>query len=454
MKPSKFWIPGSFLFFAGLFLFLLIPQANAASAKFTPTLELGYHWNNNIMATDPDQIDSISVQWADYLVGLNGMVKSKNITLSLGGDAGYSQAVSSTKDLERLVKNSVSNLSYLNADLIAGFDYTNPRLEFSLTDAFKRNRTFSDIFGIQNSDFSNFYLYDDNVATATLKWRMGAHFDALAQYSYWVTMFEKPQGDITTHYGNSYQQSGEFKLMYKINPKVSAGLDLQGGERVYAENTQRDTLGNEIKQKVSSYTYLQELAEVDFAFDPRTSLIVAAGANQRQFFNQGDFKLKDEDYPVARINFIRAVKNQYDLTLSGECGSNTYGLNEYFTYYQAGVLFDYYIRKQLHLTADVIYKNDTFSRSSLDLEEIWAKNRVDGIIIAEGGFTWDMLRKQDVPYLSLSAKYEYLDRNSNIDGKDNDYEPGYGGLHYSYNTTVQSAFVQLIFNPSILIGPR
>ena len=117
------------------FIFCLFARpAGAASARFTPSLDIGYQWNDNIQALDRDQFNPIAVQWLNYMVGLDGNVKGQRFNLSLGGHAGYSQYISSNEDLKKLVDMHIANLNYLNLDLTGDAQYLTSSMAFEIND--------------------------------------------------------------------------------------------------------------------------------------------------------------------------------------------------------------------------------------------------------------------------------------------------------------------------------
>ena len=430
-------------------------RARAASARFTPSLLLNYHWNDNIQAIDPDQVDPIAVQWIDYMIGLDAAFKAQNLSMSLGGAAGYSQYVATSQDLKKLVDLHLSDLNYLNLALRGNLEYLTASQAFDLDDQLKRNRIFSDIFGPQNSDFSDFYLYTDNLASAQWRFRTRSPFYGLFRYEFESTNFDKPKGDWTSKQGSSYQHHGYAKFAYKINPKAELGLDLQGGQRTYDDSIVKDQFGYERKVQVVDYDFYQALLDFTYKLSAKASLEAAAGAHVRQFFGKSNDTpdLKDYTLPIGRISYNQASKNQYGLTLAGEYSSNTYGINLYFNYWQVSGDFKYYIRKPFYLDFTGIYKQDTYNRENLDLENVWRHNRVDNVGIASIALVWDALRKAETPYLSFNLGYQFQNRDSSID-KAEDYVAAWPGLYTSYNTQVNTVAFQLIFNPSVLIGPR
>ena len=140
----------------GLCLFCVMPgRTDAASARFTPSLDIGYHWNDNIESIDRDKIDPISAQWLDYMVGVDASVKSNKLSFALGGHAGFSEYINTSTNLNKLTDMRIHNLNYANLDLTGDASYTTRSMAFEIDDILKRNRQLSDIFGFQNSDFSD-----------------------------------------------------------------------------------------------------------------------------------------------------------------------------------------------------------------------------------------------------------------------------------------------------------
>ena len=246
------------------------------------------------------------------------------------------------------------------------------------------------------------------------------------------------------------------KFMYKLNPKSDIGLDLEGAERLYQETVIRDKSGFERKQKLSSYYYYQPLIDFDYKFNPKSSLMVAAGMQSRYFIDQpkNGPELKNYTIPIFRIGYNQGQPYQYMWNVGAEYSTNTYGQDLYFKYLQASTNFTYYISKSLSVNANFSYGQDTYSKSQLDLSNVWKHDRLDNIYIAGAGVNWDMLQKASTPYLTIKVIYNYLNRASNIDGSVDDYVTGYPGQFISYNTYVNAINVQVLFNPTVLIGPK
>jgi len=104
----------------------------------------------------------------------------------------------------------------------------------------------------------------------------------------------------------------------------------------------------------------------------------------------------------------------------------------------------------------VILKQDYYNRNQLDLERIWAHDRVDNVVVATASLNWDILRKRDTPYLTLFASYQFQMDDSNMNGPD-DFLAQRSvllGTATSYSTQVNSVKVQLNFSPSVLIRPK
>jgi hypothetical protein len=436
---------------------LFSQRAGAASAQFTPSLQIGYSWDDNVQAIDPDKITPIAVQWANYFVGLDGSFKSRRLSLSLGGHAGYSEYVSSTADLQKLVDMHVANLNYLNLNLIGDAQYLTPNMSFDLHDTLVRDRLFSQVFGLQNNaDFSDFYAYTDDTAFASWSFQGKSPITGLIQYTYQNTVFDNPTGNFVSKPADSIMNMIDAKFMYKLNPKADVGVDLQVAERLYGESIIRDEFGFERKQKISDYDYYQPLLDFDYKFSPKSTLTASGGMQSRHFYSQPDDgpTLKDYSIPVVRIKYNQAQPFQYNWDVGAEYSTNTYGIDLYYTYWQLSTELKYYIRKSLYLDGSFIYAQDTYSLSTNDLANVWAHNRLDNLYIAGASVNWDALQKAGTPYLSFNLKYGFMKRDSNIDGKLDDYVTGYPGAFYSYNTQVNTIFAQVLFNPTVLIGQR
>lgn len=444
-----------FLIIIFMLLGVLGTKAQAASARFTPSLVVGYHWNDNIQAVDPDQRDPIAAQWLDYMIGMDGLVKAQNFSMWLGGAAGYTQYINTTEDLEKALDISLADLNYLNLSLKGGLEYLTASQAFNLEDELKRNRRLTNIFGVENSDFSDFYLYTDNLASAQWRFRTRSPLNVLLKYSFESIIFDEPKGDWTSKQGDSYFHHGYAKFSYKLNPKSELGLDLQGGQRTYDDSIVRDTLGYEREVEVIDYYFYQGMLDFTYKINPKATLDAAGGAYFRHFFGESDDTpdLKDSTMPIGRIYYNQVAKNQYALNLSGEYASNTYGINLYYNYWQISGDFKYYIRKPFYLDFNGVYKQDSYNREDLDLEDVWEHNRLDSIAIGGIGVVWDALRKGEIAYLSFLVEYQYQYRDSNID-KDDDYNAFWPGTHTSYDTQVSSVNFQMTFNPTVLIGPR
>jgi len=440
----------------GALLCLGAARVEAASARFTPTVNLGYHYNDNIRATDSEMVEPIAAQWLDYLLGLDTSVKSRSFSATLNGSAGYSQYVTSSDDLEKLTDYRSYNLNYVNLALEGGLQYLTSSQAFELNDRVTRSRDFSEIFGIQNSDFSDFQLYTHNVASAQWRFRTRSPFNGLFRYDYETIIFDKPTGDLVSEPPDSYAHKGYAKFTYRAGPKSEIGLDLQGGERVYGDAVFRSAGGFERVADIVDYDYYQAMIVFNYKISPSASLSGGGGALYRTFFGQPEAgpELKDYLLPIVNIAYRQGVKYRYELGLSGEYGANTYGLNSYFSYIQGGASLKYYLGRALCLNANLIYKNDAYDKENLDVGDVWKNDRVDNLYLGLVGLTWEVLRRAETPYLSLSAQYQYMQRDSNIDGEISDFLPGSTPLLASYDTTVNMAIVSLIFNPTVAIGPR
>ncbi len=155
-----------------LFVFalgVLDRPAQAANSKFVPKLMVGYNYDNNVAAVDPDLVDPVAMQWISYLVGLDASFKTQYYLLQLGGSAGYDQYINSSSELKNLWDVNYRRFDYYHLDLHGLFSYTRPNFAIDLADDLIRSRLISDIFQTEISDFSDLYLYTDNVASAQVR---------------------------------------------------------------------------------------------------------------------------------------------------------------------------------------------------------------------------------------------------------------------------------------------
>ena len=447
MEREYKWI----LLICAVFLFFA-QRAEALSARFTPKLLVTYHYNDNIDAVDPDVTDPTEMQWLDWLVGLEGSLKQRTVSFTLGGWAGYSQYIDSGGDLEELADIRVAKYNYYNLNLKGAFQYVSPAITIDLEDILKRNRNISDLLGEQVSEFSERPLYTSNNAMVQLRFRTSRPFNGLVRYTYQTLVFDKPENPYVSRPAKSYAHIGYLSFAYRFTPRFLLGLDVEGGERVYDTAEVPDSAGNITEVEVVDYSYYQGLLRLDYKFSPRTSLRVAGGARSRHYFGETDRDFKDYTTLVARIGFHQSQAYRYKLTIGGEYSSSTYGQNLYFNYWQVGTTFIYYFAKPLYIQVGYHYKQDLYDRSELDMENVWADDRLDILHLANASITWEALKRHNIPYLSFKLGYNYRLRDSNIDQAD-DYLPTYTGYRQTYDAEINSFFFQLVFNPSVLIGP-
>ncbi len=445
---------------AGIFSLLLIGlvlgrsnPAQAASAKFVPKLFVGYNYNDNVWGTDPEFVDPITMQWIDYLVGLDANYKSQYYSFTLGGSAGYSQYIDASTSLKDVLDINLARFNYYNLALNSGFQYLRPNFTFDLADEIKRSRKISDIFQTQISELSDIYLYTDNVASAQVRFRVNQPLSFLFRYEYETIIFETPESDLVPTNANVTRNSGFAKIAYQFNPKAILTLDLQGGQWRYGDVIYKDPSGDDIRLAVADFNYYQALLGILYKITPRTSIQVSGGAEQREYFGEPEGRdLRDSLLPIGRISFTSEQAYHHRLFAGAEYAQSMYGQNLFFTYWQGNAAFTYYFGKTLYATVTGIYKQDTFSRKALDLENIWKDDRQDTIYIGKAELCWDALKKYDTPYLSFVLDYQYDFRDSNIDGQVSDYVDNYPGVIYSYATEINTVLLQVRFSPTILIG--
>jgi len=428
-------------------------RAESASAKFVPKLFIGYNYNDNVGSVDPDLTDPVMMQWVDYLVGIDASVKSQYTLLTLGGSAGYSQYVDASTELKDLYDTSPSRFDYYNISLNGSFQYIRPDFALEIADRVIRNRLISEIFQTEISELSDIYLYTDNVASAGVRFRVGQPLSFLFRYEYETLIFENPEIDVLTQPSDMTRHSGFARIGYQISPRAEIALDLQGGQIVYDDIKIEQPDAPDLEMKIADFNYYQALLGFGYRFTPNTTIQVSGGAEQREYFGEPEGRdLENTLLPVGRVSFTSAQKDKYNLTVSGEYSQSKFGQNLFFTYYQGSASFTYYFGKTLYASAGFIYKNDTFDRDRLDLNNVWSDDRQDQLYIGQGSITWDALKKYDTPYLSFIAKYIYSLRDSNIDGELSDYVDNYPGVYYSYDTEIQMAMFQVSFNPAVFIG--
>jgi len=434
-----------------MFLFFLTQRVDAVSARFTPKLIVGYNYNDNVDAVDRSVVDPTMMQWLDWLVGLEGSLKQRSISFTLGGWVGYSQYLSSSGDWEKIANIKAYKYSYYNIDLRGAFQYLNPKFVIDIEDKAKRSRDISELMGTEISEFSKRHLYFSNDASFQIRGRLASRVNGLLRYNYQILNFEEPENELVSQPANSYAHLGYGKIGIRVNPRFVVSVEGQGGERVY--DKAKVVSGNQIVEvDVVDYSSWRALLGVNYRFGPRTSLSVSGGAEGRHYFGETTRDLKDTTSPVVKIAFNQSQRNTYNLKISGEYAQSTYGQNLYFTYWQAGIYFKYYFVKTLYASVGFTYKQDYYDRSILNTEDIWQDDRLDVLYLANAGITWDALRKHGVPYLSFSLNYRYRMRDSNIDSAD-DYVPTFTGSHPSYDTEINYVIFRVVFNPSILIGP-
>lgn len=428
-------------------------RAEGASAKFVPQLSIGYNWNDNVYSVDPDFQDPITMQWLNYLLGIDSYVKSQYTSFSLGGWAGYSQYLDASTELKDLYDVNYARFDYYTLDLHGAFQYFRPDFAFELTDDIMRNRKISEIFETEISELSEFYLYTNNVASAGVRFRVSKPLSFLFRYEYQTLIYEEPESDLVYRPADLTRHSGFARIGYQLSPKAQIALDLQGGQWVYDKLIVPVPNGDDLEYEVVDFNYYQALLGFSYSFTPRATLQISGGADQRQYFGEPEGRdLKDHILPVGRVTFNLAEKNKYNLLVGGEYSESKYGQDLFFTYWQGNASFTYYFGKILSATAGIIYKNDTYDREILDMKDIWRDDRQDQLYIANARITLDALRKYDTPYLSFIAGYQYAVRESNIDGELDDYVDTYSGAYYSYDTKIQSILVQVRFNPEVFIG--
>jgi len=447
MNTRYIWI----LVIFAVFLFF-VQRAEALSARFTPKLLLTYHYNDNVDAVDPDVTDPTEMQWLDWLVGLEGSLKQRTVSFTLGGWAGYSQYIDSQGDLEELADIRVAKYNYYNLNLKGAFQYVSPAITVDVEDNLKRNRNISELLGEQVSEFSERPLYTSNEASVQLRFRTSRPFNGLVRYTYQTLVFDEPENPYMSRPADFYAHIGYISFGYKFNPRFNLGLHLEGGERVYGTTEIPDASGNITEVEVADYDYYQGLVNFSYKFSPRTSISLAGGAQGRMYFGESPRALEDQTVPLIRIKFSQSQSYRYSLNLDGEYSYSIYGHNLYFQYWQVGTGFKYYFAKPLYAGVSYHYKQDLYDRSSLDMENVWVDDRLDALHLASASLVWEALKKHNVPYLTFSLEYKYRLRDSNID-EAGDYQATYAGKRSFYDTEINAIYFQLTFNPSILIGP-
>jgi len=435
--------------FIVIFVFAFFAQkVNAFSAKFTPTVKVEYRYNDNIRAEDEEVADPTGLQWVNYFLGLDATLKNRRTTLNLGGWVGYSQYLAIDGGLADIANLDAVDFDYPNIYLHAGFQYLTPKFTFDLEDEFKQNRRASEIIGVDISDFSEYYLYINNIASAQVRFRTGGPFSGLFRYQYQITNFEKPEEADTFPPPNSESHTGYLALNYRISPRFDVQLDVHGGAMTYEDQEYYVSPGVSDWLEVTDYTYVQSTLGVNWRLSPKSLLHFSAGAQWRDFYGEAPGReFEDFTLPVARISFNHGEKYRYELGVGGEYAPSVYGLNYYFNYWQADAHFKFWVRRPLYLYTDVYYKQNTFDRDMIDMDGVWVDDRVDNVTIARAGVVFDALRRHEVPYLSFQLEYTYNLRESNID-EGADYVGGYGP---SYDMTNNYIIFSMTFNPSLLI---
>lgn len=445
---------GLFLFVGLLFGFAW-RDADAASFKFTPSLQVDYNWNDNVTALDPDYYDPISMQWINYLVGLNATLNAKDTTVSLIGNIGYTQYVDASSNYKReLDRKKLSDFNYLNMDIAGLFQYRTRSVIIDIQDRLKRSNSFSDLFGADSSEFENILVYTDNVASAQATYKAKIPLNVLLRYEYQSTVFDEPENPLASTRPDSYAHKGFLKAMYGINPKLDVGVDVQGQERTYTD-LYYYSRGVRYTESVADYYYIQGMAEAQYKLTSKATLVADAGAQYRHFFGQQNLARKLEDYtiPVGKISFVQTEKLKYTIDLSALYSTNTYGINAYFNYVEGRARLRYYLTKALYAEGTFVYKQDYYDREKLGYEGIWKQDRIDNVYLATAKINWDILSKRGTPYLIARATYQYQLIDSNINGPEDYLAPqsnSYGNTYY--NTRVNSVMAEIIFSPTVLIG--
>jgi len=433
--------------FIVIFIFVFFAQgADAFSARFTPSVKVEYRYNDNVLSEDEEETDPTALQWMNYFLGLDASLKNRRTTLNLGGWVGYSQYLAIDGGLADIANLDAVEFDYPNIYIHGGFQYLTPKFTFDLEDEFKENRKFSEILGVDISEFSEYLLYINYIASAQVRFRTGGPFSGLFKYQYQLTQFQKDSELDNYPPPNSDYHTGYLAFNYQFNPRFDVQLDVQGGAMTYEDWKYGPAVTDSLS--VTDYSYIQSTLGANWRFTPKSSLHISAGAQGRNFYGQGAGReFKDFTVPVARISFNTGEKYRYQLGVGGEYSSSIYGLNYYFNYWQADAHFKFWVIRPLYLYTDVYYKENTFDRDIIDMENVWVDDRVDNVTIARAGVVFDALRRHEVPYLSFKLEYSYNLRESNID-EDSDYVAGYGP---SYDLANNYIIFSMTFNPSLLI---
>lgn len=453
---------GIFLIFLSLLLWGT--RVECATGKVVPKITVGYVYNDNVGAVDPDLIDPIEMQWLAYLVGADANFRSQYTLLSLGGSAGFNQYISSSSELDDLLDVRKDRFNYYVLDFRGSFQYFRSNFTLEIGDELKRNRRLSEIFGgVQSADLSEIYLYTNNLAYAQISFRPTKSLNCLLRYEYEIILFDEPVSEYLPTPADASRHGGLAKFSYGISPKLALTLDLQAGQWIYDESKipiitvepDGDIDIDEEEVDVADYNYYLGLLGMTYSFSPKTTLMIAGGAEHRQYFGEPEGRnLEDATRPIARVSFNTGKTHKYGVSVLGEYSSSRYGQNLYFNYYHGVASFTYYFARPLYATIAGSYLQSIYDLENNDYGNIWSETRIDNTITGQAGIIWEALRKYDVPYLTLKASYSYSWRDSNIDGEIEDYVEDYPGVITSYDTEVQVILFQVQFAPTVYFGAK
>jgi len=435
---------------AGIVLALVTvsPSAQSASLKAMPSVSVQYYFNDNFYADDPDDLDDLDLDqstatYIKYMVGLFLSYKQGQFTVNVNGDAGYSQCIELGGYAEDL-KDDPSDFDSLRAKASASILYASSKFNFSLKDTIHRTRDLQEIFGFGTNELGYWSLYTNNIIEANLTFRPSGKSRALVSYRYSSLTFDEPENDVKKPV-DSFGHRAIVRSEYDFSSKTTGIVDLQAINMIHED---RDGINS------SDYLLYEYMGGLRFRPNPETSLEVIGGGATRQLTDLPDKAVLDleEDVtsPVGRVTLNYHPLSNLIIKLQGEQGLSTYGRNIYFTYTAADLVIDYDVTPKVAARVSADYRHDVFDKDDNGRDYLWEEDRTDEMLIAHGSLNWDILQKEGKGTLILSVGYTYQSRDSSLDGPGDYVNPlAFPG---SFDTIINSYFVQIRVLPTILIG--
>lgn len=437
---------------AVMFCLLALPTIASATVSLTPRLSVRYSANDNVYASDPDQVDSGTATYLDYLLGASLMWREGKSTLTLSADAGYEQFLTlggyfddydpdltNTDPDERV---EPSEFDYVTGQLGFSYRYTGRVVTVEFTDYFDRSRDLQRVFGLSSDALGYWSLLTRNVAGVSLRYSPTPRMRNILNYYYDTLLFDENEDLDLTDLSDSVEHRVLYRGEYDFTPKTTGLIDFQAADRSFSDLYGLDS---------ANFRIYQGLAGVRFSLREMTYLEILGGYAMRDIYQESEmYDMEDSGDGIGRISLISMQPKRYNMNLTVERGLSLYGTNLFFVYTGASLSGRFWLMPKLSVKGAAVYRQAFYDAEINDRTEVWNDDRTDNVIVGNAAVIWDIMEKDGEGTLTLEGGYNYIYRDSNIDS-DSDYNSAVV-VPWSYDTVMNVYYAQITIKPTFMLG--